>query len=277
MMLPRREFVRAAGGALLALAGCGSPTEPGPASPRLTARPRPPTKPVTPGQLITVDLPNPYGSALYLPTSYQPAVPIPFLLGLHGAGGSANGQLAFMRPLAEQYGFAFLAVSSRSTTWDVVTTEFGPDIAFIDRALEFAFQRCNADPTRLGVEGFSDGASYTLALAVVNGDLFRRAIAFSPGFFPAFDEAVNGDPEFFFSHGRQDTVLPIDCGTRRLAGWLEVDNYRVVVNEFDGVHEVPAEIAQLAAQWLVEQRVVPPPVQHQFVSPGPIPCIPRPH
>lgn len=276
MILPRREFVRAASGAVLALAGCGSLTEPDRGSPRLTARPRVPDTPVTPGQLIALDLPDPYGSALYLPTGYQSTVPIPFLLALHGAGGSASGQLSLMRPLAEQYGCALLAVSSRNSTWDAITGEFGPDIAYLDQALAFAFRRCNADPTRLGVEGFSDGASYTLALAVVNGDLFRRAIAFSPGFIPAFADAPNGDPEFFFAHGRQDTVLPIDCGTRRLAGLLEADNYRVSVNEFDGVHEVPAEIADQAARWLVEQRTVPVTVQHHFESPGATPCIPRP-
>lgn len=198
------------------------------------------------------------------------------LLALHGAGGSASGQLAFMRPLAEQYGFALLAVSSRNTTWDAINREFGSDIDYLDQTLAFAFQRCNVDPARLGVEGFSDGASYTLALAVVNGDLFRRAIAFSPGFIPAFDDAANGDPEFFFSHGRQDTVLPIDCGTRRLAALLQADHYRVSVNEFDGVHGVPAEIADQAAQWLVETRAVPPSGQHQFESPRATPCIPRP-
>lgn len=276
MTVPRRDFMRAASGALLALAGCGSLTGPGSGSPRLSARPRTPNTQVTPGQLIPLNLPDPYGSGLYVPTSYQSTVPIPFLLALHGAGGSATGQLALMRPLAEQYGFALLAVSSRNSTWDAINGSFGPDIDYLDQALAFAFQRCNVDPTRLGVEGFSDGASYTLALAVVNGDLFRRAIAFSPGFIPSFDDAPNGDPEFFFSHGRQDTVLPIDCGTRRLASLLQADDYRVSVNEFDGVHEVPAEIADRAAQWLVEMRAVPPPVQHQFKGPGATPCIPRP-
>lgn len=37
------------------------------------------------------------------------------------------------------------------------------------------------DTTRLGVGGFSDGASYALSLGLTNGDLFTHVIAFSPG------------------------------------------------------------------------------------------------
>jgi predicted esterase len=181
-----------------------------------------------------------------------------------------------MQPLAEQHGFALLAVSSRAATWDVVNGDFGPDVEFIDRALTFAFDRCNVDPSRTGVEGFSDGASYALGLGLVNGDLFRRVIAFSPGFIPAFDETVNGDPELFFSHGRQDTVLPIDCGSRRLTALLQADSYRVTLVEFDGIHTVPVEIADQAVRWFVESRTVPPSVNHQFVSPGQVPCHPHP-
>lgn len=276
MSLPRRDFVRAASGALLALAGCVSPTGPDSRSPRLTARIHPPTTPVTPGQLIPVDLPNRYGSALFIPSSYRSTVPIPFLLGLHGAGGSATGQLTFMQPLAEQHGFAMLAITSRDLTWDAVHGEFGPDVEFIDRALTFAFDRCNVDPARTAIEGFSDGASYGLGLGLVNGDLFPRVIAFSPGFLPGFDDPVNGDPEFFFSHGKQDTVLPIDCASRRLVTLLRADSYRVALVEFEGTHGVPTEIADQAARWLVEQRTTPPGVQHQFVSPGQVPCHPHP-
>jgi predicted esterase len=146
-----------------------------------------------------------------------------------------------------------LAVTSRDTTWDVVNGDFGPDVDFIDRSLTFAFDRCNLDPARTGLEGFSDGASYALGLGLVNGDLFRRVIAFSPGFMPAFEEPVNGDPEFFFSHGRQDTVLPIDCGSRRLAALLQADSYRVTLVEFEGIHTVPAEVADQAVRWAGEQ------------------------
>ena len=57
------------------------------------------------------------------------------------------------------------------------------------------------DPARLVIGGFSDGASYALSLGLINGQLFRKVAAFSPGF------VVTGEPEgkprVFISHGPQ--------------------------------------------------------------------------
>ena len=41
---------------------------------------------------------------------------------------------------------------------------FGPDIDFIDRALNLTFGLYNIDIFHLGVEGFSDGATYALSI-----------------------------------------------------------------------------------------------------------------
>ena len=56
-----------------------------------------------------------------------------------------------------------------------------PDVTFIDRALTRTFRRYAIDPTRVAIEGFSDGASESLSLGLTNGDLFTHVIAFSPG------------------------------------------------------------------------------------------------
>jgi phospholipase/carboxylesterase len=222
-----------------------------------------------------VDLPNSRGSALYIPSVATPGTPHPFVLALHGAGIGPSGPITFLRPYAEADGFFLLSVGSRDTTWDVVRGEFGPDIGFIDRALEWAFERCAIDPARLTVEGFSDGASYALALGLVNGDLFRRVVAFSPGYVPPLDDPLSGHPEFFVSHGRQDPVLRIDCASRRIVPALEAGGYQVTYQEYDGVHAVPADIATQAVQWLTATRSPPAPVAHPFANPGP--CILRPN
>ena len=79
---------------------------------------------------------------------------------------------------------------------------YGPDIEFIDRALEWVFDRLALDTRRLAITGFSDGASYSLSLGLTNGDLFTRVIAFSPGFMvPA---RRRGKPPVFVSHGTHD-------------------------------------------------------------------------
>lgn len=51
---------------------------------------------------------------------------------------------------------------------------YGPDVEFIDRALEWVSDRLTLDTRRLAITGFSDGASYALSLGITNGDLFTR-------------------------------------------------------------------------------------------------------
>jgi predicted esterase len=53
---------------------------------------------------------------------------------------------------------------------------------YLDQALQHVFETYSIDPGRVGLGGFSDGASYALSLGVANGDLFSHIIAFSPGF-----------------------------------------------------------------------------------------------
>lgn len=62
-------------------------------------------------------------------------------------------------------GVILLAPESRDSVWDyLVSATFGPDIAFINAALQAVFQRYNIQQDRIGVQGFSDGATYALTL-----------------------------------------------------------------------------------------------------------------
>lgn len=56
------------------------------------------------------------------------------------------------------------ACSPCGLSWDVLSYRYSYDIAFIDGALKWAFDRCNVDPARVSVGGLSDGASYALGL-----------------------------------------------------------------------------------------------------------------
>ena len=115
---------------------------------------------------------------------------------------------------------------------------YGPDVAFIDAALTLTFSRYSVDPGRLGVEGFSDGASYALGLGLSNGHLFSHVLAFSPGFLSVIDR--EGSPRIFVSHGTSDSILPIDQCSRRIVPELRGQKYDVEYVEFEGDHEVPS-------------------------------------
>ena len=171
----------------------------------------------------------------------------PLALTLHGAGGDAKSGISHFLDLADEAGVVLLAPESRDRTWDVLVDGYGPDVAFIDRALERVFDRLAVDARRLAMTGFSDGASYALSLGLTNGDLFTRVIAFSPGFMvPA---TKRGMPPVFVSHGNRDGVLPIGRCSRRIVPQLDREGYDVRYREFDGPHTVPYSVAREALDW----------------------------
>ena len=220
---------------------------------RLTARPVAPSEvPFGVPGLRRLGLRPDRDTVLYVPSSYDPTRPAPLVVSLHGAGGDASAGLALLRPAAEGAGLLVVAPSSERATWDVITGGFGPDVAAIDLVLRVTFARYAVDPARISVAGFSDGASYALSLGMTNGDLFPRIAAFSPGFM-APSRAV-GRPQIWISHGRGDSVLPIDATSRRIVPRLRDQGYDVLYREFDGPHTVPAEVAAAAVDWMTSRR-----------------------
>ena len=184
---------------------------------------------------------------LYVPAGYREIAPAPLALTLHGAGGSARSGITHFLHLADTAGVVLLAPESRGGTWDVLMGGYGPDVEFIDRTLEWAFDRLALDTRRLSITGFSDGASYALSLGLTNGDLFTRAIAFSPGVMaPA---TRRGKPPVFVSHGTRDRVLPIERCSRRIVPQLNCAGYQVRYREFDGPHTVSESIVREALHW----------------------------
>lgn len=176
--------------------------------------------------------------------------PAPLVVLLHGATGSADGITRRLDAfkLADELKLVILAIDSRGQTWDMVRGQFGPDVAFLDRALAKVFGEVAIDPKRIAVGGFSDGASCAISLGLQNGDLFTHVSAFSPGFFVANQR--RGRAFFYVSHGRKDEILPIDTTSRRVVPLLEQAGYRVRYKEFDGPHTVPASIAREAFEWI---------------------------
>jgi predicted esterase len=244
--------------ALSSLTGCGTSR---PASgPADTARPRPTRSPsrltaragATTGPaagtgLQPLGLDNGRDGFVFIPSAATSGEPRPLILMLHGAGGNGRAGLAPFLDRADEVGVILVGPDSRGRTWDVILSGYGPDVAFIDRALAQTFQRFSVDPGRLAVEGFSDGASYALGLGLANGDLFSSVIAFSPGFAPQGPE--EGRPRIFVSHGTADDVLPIDRCSRRIVPALRRQAYDVRYEEFEGGHEVPAAITAQAMDW----------------------------
>jgi phospholipase/carboxylesterase len=179
-----------------------------------------------------------------VPEGLDATKPAPLIVSLHGAGGVAPQALDIFAAQAGAQGTIVLAPESRSATWDVIRGGYGPDVAFIEGALDKVFRLHAVDPERIAVAGFSDGASYALSIGITNGALFKDILAFSPGFMaPAGQSDL---PRVFISHGVLDEVLPIDPCSRRIVPRLKRAGYDVEYQEFDGGHVVPPDMVERA-------------------------------
>ncbi len=213
---------------------------------RLNVHPRSSPNASQTGQ-IKLGLARDRDAILRLPESSTSA---PLLLMLHGAGQSAEDMFGYLGSAPEEAGVAVLAPNSRSYTWDAIGGSFAADIEMLDHALDRVFDMAAIDVTRMAVGGFSDGASYALSLGLINGDLFSRVVAFSPGF--VVDRPPHGRPRFFISHGTADHILPIDSCGRPIAADLKARGYDVTFREFAGDHEIPPRIASEGLAWIAK-------------------------
>src|SRR5215831_9873064 len=242
--LSRRNFCTIASGAVASLtlnSACLRRRSNLPNDGRLKARPSATCKSsgnTSRGEPIKLGLDRERDAILLVPKS-APNSPLPLLLFLHGATQSADDMFWYLDSAPEETGVAILAPNSRETTWDAITDSFGPDVEVLDRALQRVFEMVAVDAARIAVGGFSDGATYAISLGLINGDLFKRVAAFSPGF--VIDGATQGKPRFFISHGTRDRILPYE-GSRRIASDLNARGYDVTFREFDGGHEMPADV-----------------------------------
>jgi predicted esterase len=248
VIISRREFFAlAAAGAAAACGGDSSPASPTPAvTGRLSARPQAQHTTLSAGAHVLGREAGRDDGIIYVPHGIDPDQTLPFAVMMHGGGGNSM-RMDFTLPLAEEFGVVMLLPQSRKGVWDAVVGSFGDDATFLDGALAQVFSGCAIDPARVTLGGLSDGATYALALGLLNGDLFTHLVAFSPGFLKQVDR--NGRPRVFVSHGTRDTVFQISRG-RDVVRQLREEGYDVTFLEFDGGHDVPDAVAREAFAWL---------------------------
>jgi phospholipase/carboxylesterase len=225
---------------------------------QITARPVSPTIIVEPGEhqlglggirLVNRNLIQRDG-LLYIPRVSEKSKPIPLLVWLHGGGGNCESY-RYLFSIAEDFKIVILALDARHNTWDGIDSPFGPDVEFIDAAMKYTFDRVHVDPGRVVLGGLSDGASYTLAIGRVNGDLFTHLVAVAPGHLepPA---PVVGNPKILVAHGMRDNVYHVAGSRNFIVPGLKKAGYNVSYLEFDGPHWLPSPVAVQVFKWIME-------------------------
>jgi len=175
--------------------------------------------------------------------------PAPVVLLLHGAGQRADDFLKQFIKEADKTGAILLAPQAASGSWTLKPdggggADFGSDPAAIDAALTALFAKVPANPARVAVLGFSDGASYALSLGLSNPELFKGVAALSPGTVwlpPAIDKSQR----IYITHGRHDDMLPLANVRDNIVPGLQKAGLTVQVSWHGGEHEVdPRTMAQ---------------------------------
>lgn len=185
---------------------------------------------------------------VFIPSTYTPATPAPLIVSLHGANKTAFNGMATMVDAATAAGAIIIAPSSRDpVTWDMFGAGFGADVAYINASIAQVADLYAIDPTRVAIQGFSDGATYALSLGLASGKTFTHVIAFSPG--GVAPPQLSGTPQVFISAGQKDAVFP-HAAMARVACQLAANGYPVTFDAFAGGHEVPPAIAAGAMTWM---------------------------
>ena len=178
----------------------------------------------------------------FVPANASWDTPLGLMLFLHGASRNVNTFVDAFQATADDAGVIVLAPLSFDFTWDAIRTSFQWDPERIDDALRWTFARWRIDPARIACTGFSDGATYALAIGRANGDLFPQIVAFSPGFLISVEEV--GKPKILITHGNQDAVLSVESTREIIVPDLRYLGYEVDYREFSGPHAVPLETAK---------------------------------
>lgn len=243
----RRTFLHALG-STVALGGClpklvdpDDQEQLPPPVARLTARPAAVPLALEPG-LHEIIAPMTAGLA-YVPADAAGRGALPLLVFLHGAGRTIEPFVDAFRPLCDEAGVALLAPYSAFGTWDAIRNEgtFAEDLAGLDSALAWAFGRMPVMAARVAISGFSDGATYAIALGRGNGELFTKVIAFAPGF--VLPIAAQGMPPMVITHGTNDPVLSYAYCRDVIVPSLRSVGHEVDFRSFEGTHVVPLSVA----------------------------------
>lgn len=202
----------------------------------------------------------PDDAVAYIPSSAGPHPPL--LVLLHGAGRERLTMVEHFEVEADKRGIVLLAPTSKGVTWDEVTAAMTPsnfdsplqlkeghrftrsrDSDRVEAAIANLARIIPVDRSRTVLAGFSDGATFALAMGMERAHAFSAVIAWSPGIAIQSESPARGR-RVYVSHGRQDPLLHFEVTCGEIVPLLESEGANVTFLPFDGVHEAPGAVKE---------------------------------
>jgi len=187
---------------------------------------------------------------LLTPPALDPERAYPLITVLHGAGRQDEMLSQAYRGEAAARDALFLVPRSTQTTWDLLVGGAPEDLDFLARLHVEIYRRVRVDPARQALIGYSDGASYALAVGLSNPRTFAAVMGWAAGFVAIDQSAIAPDdpkPRVLLEHGTHDTVFPFEVVCRPNVELLRGLGYDVELRVDEGGVHWPSPAFQSAA------------------------------
>ena len=162
----------------------------------------------------------------FVPADYDPVVPRPLLIALHGGGirtakgtpvvGSGRDAMALFRPGAERHGFILVAPSAVEAPWPTSRNE-----KFVDAVMQQVLARWNIDLERIHLVGQGGGGDGVWHIASRGADRFA-SVGVAAAAAPKAYTAIASRTALWMYHGAEDEIVPVDPVRKAAARLLKV-------------------------------------------------------
>jgi phospholipase/carboxylesterase len=193
---------------------------------------------------------------LLLPDSIDPVRAYPLVTVFHGAGRQDELLVRAYQDEPARRGALFFIPRSTYPTWDLLVGQDRPDLDFLEQAYGEIYRRVRVDHARQALIGYSDGASYALAVGLSNPRLFSAVMGWAAGFV-VFEKAAisptDPRPRNLLEHGTHDTVFPFEDIALRNCAILRRLGYEVELRvDEGGIHWPSRDFQPAALDWFFE-------------------------
>jgi predicted esterase len=222
----------------------------------LRVEPQPPEDGIAPPEGGVVTISNGVTKGyLLLPDAVDPTRAYPLVTVLHGAGRQDELLVRAYRDEPARRGTIFLVPRSTHPTWDLLVGQDRPDLDFLEQAYAEIYRHVRVDHARQALVGYSDGASYALAIGLSNPRLFAAVMGWAAGFVVYDSAAVSPTdprPRILLEHGTHDTVFPFEEIALRNCALLRHLGYEVELRvDEGGIHWPSPGFQPAALDWFL--------------------------
>jgi polyhydroxybutyrate depolymerase len=165
---------------------------------------------------------------LYVPENYDPSVPTPLVITIHGFAQWPANQAAVSRwnDLADEYGFIVVYPAGtrfpmRWRTWGASSGAADPmqDVTFISDLIDKLSAEYNINPARIYANGLSNGGGMSFVLACKLSERIAAIGSVAGAYAFPWEQCSPSRPvPAIIFHGTDDPIVPYQGGLTRPSG-----------------------------------------------------------